>query len=101
MFNIDAPVINPFTFPPNSRVGVKTATQCLVTEGDLPISITWLKDDQPITSDMGITIKTLDEQIRSLIIDSTAPWHNGNYTCVATNDADSVRHTAQLFVNGR
>ncbi|GAB6024302.1 hypothetical protein CHUAL_008994 [Chamberlinius hualienensis] len=97
-----APLINPFYFPSNLRQGVRAGVQCLIIEGDQPVTINWLKDGQPITdpSQLEITTRMIDDLTKSLIINSLRPFHTGNYTCQAGNSADTVSHTAQLLVNG-
>uniref|UniRef100_T1IX56 Down syndrome cell adhesion molecule n=1 Tax=Strigamia maritima TaxID=126957 RepID=T1IX56_STRMM len=94
------PKITPFSFQDELlREGARARLQCVVSEGDLPLAIKWLKDGQPIDFDLGVTIRDLDEFSSILTIAVVTSRHNGNYTCVATNDAASVQHTAELSVN--
>lgn len=97
------PKILPFTFQELVQEGMRAWLQCVVSEGDLPLSVRWYKDGHliPRDSKTGITIKDLDDSSSILTIWNVAPQHNGNYTCVATNEAASVSHSAALAINGR
>uniref|UniRef100_A0ACB8EYT3 Down syndrome cell adhesion molecule-like protein 1 n=1 Tax=Sphaerodactylus townsendi TaxID=933632 RepID=A0ACB8EYT3_9SAUR len=82
------PLIQPFEFPPAS-IGQLLYIPCVVSSGDMPIRITWRKDGQVIISGSGITIES-KEFMSSLQISSVSLKHNGNYTCIASNDAATV-----------
>ena len=68
----------------------------------------WFKDGLPIEaaslfsiSVPGVRTRLIDEFSLALVIENlSSASHNGNYSCVASNDAASVNHTAQLVVNG-
>ncbi|GAB6021006.1 Down syndrome cell adhesion molecule-like protein 1 [Chamberlinius hualienensis] len=95
------PKIVPFEFQDELlREGMRARLQCVISEGDLPLKVEWLKDGNKISNELGILIKTLDEFSSILTIHSIIPKHNGKYTCVASNDAATVTHSAQLSVNG-
>lgn len=73
---------------------------CVVSSGDMPIRITWRKDGQEIVSGTsGVTIET-KEFMSSLQISKVSLKHNGNYTCIASNDAATVSSERQLIVTG-
>lgn len=80
---------------------MRARLQCVVSDGDLPLKLTWTKDSQPIGSDLGVHIRDLDEFSSILTIAKITPRHNGNYTCAASNSAGSMSHSAKLFVNGK
>ncbi|XP_058866164.1 cell adhesion molecule DSCAML1 isoform X2 [Acipenser ruthenus] len=90
------PLIQPFDFPPAS-IGQLLYIPCVVSSGDMPISITWRKDGQVIVSGAGVTIET-KEFMSSLQISSVSLKHNGNYTCIASNDAATMSRERQLIV---
>ncbi|XP_048471430.1 Down syndrome cell adhesion molecule-like protein 1 homolog [Rhincodon typus] len=90
------PLIQPFEFPPAS-IGQLLYIPCVVSSGDMPIRITWRKDGQVILSGSGVTIET-KEFMSSLQISSISLKHNGNYTCIASNDAATVMRERQLIV---
>ncbi|XP_033027489.1 Down syndrome cell adhesion molecule-like protein 1 isoform X1 [Lacerta agilis] len=90
------PLIQPFEFPPAS-IGQLLYIPCVVSSGDMPIRITWRKDGQVILSGSGVTIES-KEFMSSLQISSVSLKHNGNYTCIATNDAATVSRERQLIV---
>ncbi|GAB6020833.1 hypothetical protein CHUAL_003487 [Chamberlinius hualienensis] len=96
------PKIVPFEFQEDLlREGMRARLQCVVSEGDLPLNVSWLKDGKPLDEAMGVTIRNLDDFSSILTIASITPSHNGNYTCVASNTAASTSHNAQLSVNGK
>lgn len=72
---------------------------CVVSEGDGPVKITWLKDGHPLKP-REATTHQIDEYDLALRIASASPMHNGNYTCLASNDAAKVFRTAPLLVHG-
>ncbi|XP_066532988.1 cell adhesion molecule DSCAML1 isoform X2 [Hoplias malabaricus] len=91
------PLIQPFDFPPTS-IGKLMYIACVVSSGDMPIRITWRKDGEEIVSGTsGVTIET-KEFMSSLQISKVSLKHNGNYTCIASNDADTVSSERQLIV---
>jgi len=48
-----------------------------------------------------VLIRHMDDFTSSLSIPLLQPYHTGNYTCEAENNAARVRHTTQLLVNGK
>lgn len=67
--------------------------------GDRPLDITWQKDGRPIPASLGVTVDNIDFT-SSLRINNLTPDHNGNYTCIARNEAAAVEHQSQLIVRG-
>lgn len=96
------PKIEPFTFPQNIQAGARVHVTCVVSEGDPPVHINWLKDGRPLKShsDLGAATSSSDEFALALKISSATPAHNGNYTCSAKNDAAVASRTASLLVHG-
>ncbi|XP_075710738.1 cell adhesion molecule DSCAM isoform X1 [Rhinoderma darwinii] len=90
------PFIQPFESQRFS-IGQRVFIPCVVVSGDLPITITWQKDGRPIPASLGVTIDNIDFT-SSLRISNLSLMHNGNYTCVARNDAAAVEHQSQLIV---
>lgn len=94
------PKIVPFSFGDEpSNFGDSASIQCSVTSGDFPIDIVWYLNGKPIDKNSVSTSK-VGKRINVLNIDSVDGYHAGNYTCVASNLASSVNHTALLIVNG-
>lgn len=85
-----------------TNFGESTAVNCMVTKGDLPLSIHWsLNGDPLISSEIdGIAIVKMTSRLSSLNIESINQRHRGVFKCTATNVAGSVEHVAQLNVNG-
>uniref|UniRef100_A0A670KFQ0 Cell adhesion molecule DSCAM n=1 Tax=Podarcis muralis TaxID=64176 RepID=A0A670KFQ0_PODMU len=52
---------------------------------------------EPIPASLGVTIDNIDFT-SSLRISNLSLMHNGNYTCIARNDAAAVEHQSQLIV---
>lgn len=92
------PKISPFAFQMDLHLGNRAGVQCLVTNGDLPLTIEWRKDWRPVDSD--VSVQQLGEFTSSLSIESLRPHHAGNYTCLATNSAAQASHSSRLLVNG-
>ena len=88
-------------FPNETRAEMRVRTTCFVTEGDLPLTFKWLKDEEVLRPDDDIGITKLDSYTSMLVIDRIQEHHTGNYTCVATNAAKVARSTAVLSVSGK
>lgn len=76
------------------------SASCTVNKGDLPIKITWVRNNQPIYSNDGVSISRTNQRISIVSIESVRDRHSGNYTCIAENSAGSVNYTTSLWVNG-
>lgn len=94
------PKISPFTADRDLHLGERTTLTCSVTRGDLPLSITWLKDGRSMGPSERVTVTNMDQYNSILMIESLSPDHNGNYSCVARNVAAEVSHTQRLVVHG-
>uniref|UniRef100_A0A8C2WX55 Cell adhesion molecule DSCAM n=1 Tax=Cyclopterus lumpus TaxID=8103 RepID=A0A8C2WX55_CYCLU len=90
------PYIQPFEFQ-RFTIGQRVFIPCVVMSGDRPLDITWQKDGRPIPISLGVTVDNIDFT-SSLRISNLTPDHNGNYTCVARNEAAAVEHQSQLIV---
>lgn len=79
-----------------------TATQCMVSKGDLPITFKWFLNDELIYNDFeAIQITRVAAKLSTLRIDSLNGSHRGNYTCLVENKAGSAKFSAELKINGR
>ncbi|XP_046394996.1 Down syndrome cell adhesion molecule-like protein Dscam2 isoform X2 [Ischnura elegans] len=113
------PIIEPFSFQEGLSEGMRSRTVCGVSQGDPPLSITWLKDGVPLfgggpsspsssasssalpassTLLPGVSAWPLDPYSSLLNISSLSSSHSGEYTCVASNRAAEVRFKARLQV---
>lgn len=73
---------------------------CTVMKGDQPLKIEWYFNKKKVaTGDQGIYLLN-SKRASQLSIESVTHQNQGNFTCVVTNPAGSVNHTAQLYVNG-
>lgn len=94
------PQIIPFDFGEELvDSGDTTSLTCTIHKGDLPVDIFWLHNNITITNVHGVSL-VKGKKYNMLNIDSVAPEHAGNYTCVAKNIAGVVSHSAVLKVNG-
>lgn len=96
------PRISPFTFGDEpSSFGDTISVQCTISGGDAPFKILWMLNDMTIVdTHNNILLDKRGERVHTLFIESVKASHIGNYTCVATNRAGSVKHSSQLLVNG-
>lgn len=78
-----------------------TMVSCGVTKGDTPISIVWLFNGNPISTNDGVLITKSGQKISMLSIESVQSRHAGNYTCVTRNRAGQVSHSSELKVIGK
>lgn len=93
-------MIEPFAFKTDLAENMRTRTVCGVSQGDLPLRLTWLKDGDNLLPSMAVNISNLDQYTSILSITSLSQIHSGNYTCVASNQADEVKFMAMLQVKG-
>lgn len=94
------PTITPFSFGSSPlNAGGFVNLQCIVGSGDLPVNITWAYPGNDTLKPTVTTSKVAD-RVAMLTIDVLTANHAGNYTCVATNSAQTVTHTATLQING-
>jgi len=94
-----SPVVEPFSFPNNLVVDRRAGAACIVSAGDLPIKISWMKDGQPLSNELGASISTNDFT-SFLAFTQVSRKHNGNYTCIAENPATKANYTAAMMVQG-
>lgn len=53
---LDSPKVDPFSFL-NRKQGNRVSVSCVMSSGDLPVTIAWQKDGGEIASDLGIQIQ--------------------------------------------
>ncbi|PSN39680.1 Down syndrome cell adhesion molecule-like protein Dscam2 [Blattella germanica] len=102
-FNVvvmEAPVIDPFTIKKKLQRGMRMHLTCVVSKGDFPVIIRWLKDGELIHSNLSVAERALDEYSSTLIFSSLTTSHTGNYTCEASNSAAVTTYTASIVVHG-
>lgn len=81
--------------------GDSVGIQCMANKGDTPVDIRWVLNQSPIVSgENGITIVKLNQRTSSLNINSVEGIHRGIFKCIATNQAGTAEHSAELRVNG-
>ncbi|XP_013149682.1 PREDICTED: Down syndrome cell adhesion molecule-like protein Dscam2 [Papilio polytes] len=97
IFVRNPPKIAGFSFPSDLVEGSSVQVLCGITSGDKPVYFSWLKDGQHIPSNLQVQEKSLDE-FSFLIFSHVTSQHSGEYTCVASNTAAEVNHTARLAV---
>lgn len=104
------PKIVPFTFPEGTREGEKIFATCVVSQGDGPMRLQWLKESQ-VLGDSVDNIKSMtagtsthrigESDALVLQISRVKSQDAANYTCLAKNNAGEVKHTAKLVVHGK
>lgn len=95
------PQIVPFDFGTEEINAMDmVSASCTVNKGDIPLKITWMRNNQPIYSNDGVSISRTNQRISILSIESVRDRHSGNYSCIATNSGGSVNYTTSLWVNG-
>ncbi|GFQ82593.1 down syndrome cell adhesion molecule-like protein Dscam2 [Trichonephila clavata] len=96
------PLIEPFAFPKSLQTGQRFSVLCTVTEGDPPIRIQWIKDGLQsflASAHDGVRSVVVTPFSTTLVFESLAPEHRGNYTCVASNAAGTMSHTAPMVIH--
>lgn len=73
---------------------------CAVIEGDAPISLQWLHNNEPIAPHHRVSVVQIGDRSMILSITSVNADHIGEYSCVAKNDAGLHKISDSLNVNG-
>ncbi|XP_059046499.1 cell adhesion molecule DSCAM isoform X17 [Achroia grisella] len=94
------PVVQPFSFGEVAMNSGQVVTEpCSVIEGDHPLQLRWLFNDEPIKPRSGVTVFNIGERSAILSIGAVSHSHAGNYTCIAENAAGKQSHTSTLTIN--
>nr|XP_027213034.1 Down syndrome cell adhesion molecule homolog [Penaeus vannamei] len=97
----EPPVIEKFGFRADLEEEARTQLSCMVTDGDLPFTINWLKDGRHLQHDPDVESKQTSDFSTVLVFKRLHERHSGAYTCEAANAAAAVNHTAILRVKPR
>ncbi|XP_034252481.1 Down syndrome cell adhesion molecule-like protein Dscam2 [Thrips palmi] len=96
------PRIAPFYFEEGLAEGMRTQVMCTASQGDPPVSLSWVKDNKPLDASSGVStgiqVKDFAAYSSVLTIHSVAASHSGNYSCVVANSAGRAEYTATLSV---
>lgn len=98
--NVVLPHITPFFFESDVNHGDSVQVSCHVTKGDLPLKIKWLFNNKPIFAHLNIVTSKFGDRSSLLTVPAVTADNDGNYTCVASNDAGHSNYTAVLNVLG-
>lgn len=99
--NLVPPKMKPFTFGDDPlEAGQSASVQCAISEGDLPINISWSFNNKPLISTEDISIAMIGRKSSGINIDIISHKHAGNYTCTGMNSAGISSYTAVLNING-
>ena len=82
--------------------GEYAQVSCVVSSGDLPLSITWSLQGVSVSGnrETGITTAPMGARASFLSIQSVGSQHTGVYTCTAANSAGHSSDSTSLMVNG-
>lgn len=77
------PQIVPFDFGEDEINAMDmVSASCTVNKGDLPMKITWTRNNQSIYTNDGVSISRTNQRISILSIESVRDRHSGDYTCM-------------------
>uniref|UniRef100_A0A914WB98 Ig-like domain-containing protein n=1 Tax=Plectus sambesii TaxID=2011161 RepID=A0A914WB98_9BILA len=93
------PAISQQLKPVQAEIGKPARFQCAF-DGARPLTVTWLKDGQPISSNFEFQVKTTDTG-STLEISKVKSEMTGQYTCRIENVAGRVESLANLAVTDR
>ena len=101
--NAVSPRIEAFAFPDEVRAGIRTRLLCGVSQGDLPLEISWSKDGRPLMElqQPMLTVTELDKFSSVVTFTNLSAIHSGFYQCTARNAAGKAHYGTQLYVKGK
>lgn len=94
------PNIIPFSYDEIINVGDSVELVCQISKGDKPLQISWSFHGTQDSNDTKIRTKRISEKSSLLTIPSAEAYHNGKYTCTASNIAGIVSASTNLTING-
>jgi Immunoglobulin domain len=98
------PKIAPFSFGDEPlNYGEPISVSCIVTGGDLPITIQWRWNGKLLENAgyaHNVQIESRGKRMSMLFIEAVTAQHIGNYTCSAENSAGVAEQASALRVNG-
>ncbi|XP_065296212.1 cell adhesion molecule Dscam1-like isoform X5 [Dermacentor albipictus] len=94
---IDAPKLQPFSFPGSVKPGSRISAMCLATSGTHQVTMSWLKDGNDLSSAKNVFVET-KRGLSTILIEPVEVSNAGNYTCIAKNRAGFDSYTAVLDV---
>ncbi|XP_059046483.1 cell adhesion molecule DSCAM isoform X2 [Achroia grisella] len=93
------PNILPFKFGEKpANVGEYLQAACTINLGDLPLTITWMVNGQPISQRNNNYVINNSKRSSLLIIESVDAKHAGSYMCIGKNRAGSTTYSEDLVV---
>ena len=92
----------PFSFGEGAfHAGQSATLQCSILQGDLPLTLSWLFNGDPIpATHPEISTAMFGKRATMLSIDAVSGNHAGNFTCEGKNAAGKASYMAELIVNG-
>ncbi|XP_044596135.1 Down syndrome cell adhesion molecule-like protein Dscam2 isoform X50 [Cotesia glomerata] len=94
------PTVQSFAFtklPMNA--GEFANLQCIVSTGDLPLTIRWSYPGEEMGGSSGVIAKKVADRVSMLMISSLTAKHAGDYVCTAENPAGTSFYSTPLTVN--
>ncbi|CAM1303012.1 Uncharacterised protein g3437 [Pycnogonum litorale] len=97
---LEKPRIHPLHIDVNLLIEDRPLTlMCNIAYGDGPVSVSWYHNDKTVNLGKGIDITTTKGYSVLQIHKLNAADNNGNYTCVAENDAGQSRQTVNIIIS--
>ncbi|KAH8022254.1 hypothetical protein HPB51_023132 [Rhipicephalus microplus] len=94
------PKIIAFSFAGTAKPGNNVRTTCLLAEGDMPVTFTWLRNGVDTSNSKNVHIVSHSD-FSVLSVNPVDGLSAGNYTCIAKNRAGFDSFTAYLDVEER
>lgn len=97
----EPPLLTPITFgEPTVFEGDLAQATCVLRKGDQPVTFSWMFDGVGLTQADGINVLDVGGRTSILTLDPVRAYHQGTYSCSATNAAGTAEVKAELNVIG-
>lgn len=95
-----SPKVQPIFAPKDVSARESVRLLCTFSKGSVPVQFTWMRDDQPLRTENGVSVENVGTHSSILQFDAIRPDHSANYSCKVANKFGSDSTFAVIAVKG-